>query len=290
MKRIALSLLLMLIAICGWAQTKDSIDQCQIVVAYDYRCNTFDKNGSAVVDSFKLAVLVGTHTTKCAPFYRTMTEDFGEWKNRSYQEGEWFERQNNIPTIYINYPEGEMTTLDKIIPQWYEVRCAIPAIDWKMTDDTLNVGGYLCHKAVGKYAGRKWTAWYTEDIATTAGPWKLRGLPGLIMKTVDADNIHSFEFCGLQNRKDKIGFNELEQMHLYTKTDQRKFIKNRNKVFTSKRYVQDPRYYITEDDLKDAVEMWAAGPEPAPEDKVTVFSRDMVVPKKAHVYQPLELE
>lgn len=290
MKIVFACIAIMLMTFSAVAQTKDSIDQCQIVVAYDYRCNTFDKNGSAVVDSFKLAVLVGTHVTKCAPFYRTMTDDFGEWKNRSYQEGEWFERQSNIPTIYINYPEGEMTTLDMIIPQWYEVQGAIPMIDWKMTEDTLTVGGYLCQKAVGKYAGRKWTAWYTEDIATTAGPWKLRGLPGLIMKAVDADNIHAFEFCGLQNRKDKIGFNSLEQMHLYTKTDQRKFINNRNKVFMSKRYVQDPRYYITADDLKEAVEMWAAGPEPAPEDKVTVFSRDMVVPKKAHVYQPLELE
>ena len=69
-----------------------------------------------------------------------------------------------------------------------------------------------------------------------------------------------------------------------------KFISHRNKLFCNKRYVQNPRYYIPEGALDDAVEMWAGGPEPPAEEKQTVIARDLIVPKKVNVYQPLELK
>jgi hypothetical protein len=36
--------------------------------------------------------------------------------------------------------------------------------------------------------------------------------------------------------------------------------------------------------------MWAGGPEPPAEEKQTVIARDLIVPKKVNVYQPLELK
>ena len=71
-----------------------------------------------------------------------------------------------------------------------------------------------------------------------------------------------------------------------------KFVKHRNKTFCSKRYVENPRYYIPENMFKDmdAVEMWPGGPEPPAEEKITVIATDLIVPKKVNVYQPLELK
>jgi hypothetical protein len=68
-----------------------------------------------------------------------------------------------------------------------------------------------------------------------------------------------------------------------------KFIKYRNQVLCDKRYATNPRYYIPDGALVGAKEMWAGGPEPAEEDKITMLSWDMVIPKTAHVYKPLEL-
>ena len=290
MKRTIITLSL-LATVCGgsMAQTKDSIDVCQFVVAYDYKCHTQDRNGQAVVDSFKLAVQVGTHVTKCTGFYKTMLEDFHEWKNMDYQMGEWNARTYNIPTWYINHPDGEMQTLDVIVPNRYHVTGVAPKIDWQMSADTLTIGGYSCQKAVGKYAGRRWTVWFTEEVPTMAGPWKLRGLPGLIVKATDAEGIHEFLFCGLENRQTPIVFRPNSKS---IKMDQKRFIKHRNKVFTNKQYVANPRYYIPDGALEaaGAIEMWAGGPEPAPEDKQTVIDRSMIVPKKVNVYQPLEQE
>ena len=45
-------------------------------------------------------------------------------------------------------------------------------------------------KAVTEFAGRKWTAWFTEELPFQDGPYKFRGLPGLIVKLEDATQSH----------------------------------------------------------------------------------------------------
>ena len=66
-------------------------------------------------------------------------------------------------------------------------------INWEMSDDTLTVCGYLCHKATAAIRGKNWTAWYADEVPVDAGPWKFHGLPGLILKASDSDNLIDFE-------------------------------------------------------------------------------------------------
>ena len=61
-----------------------------------------------------------------------------------------------------------------------------PELSWEITGDTAEVFGYDCIKAECDFRGRHWTAWFAPGIAVNEGPWKLRGLPGLILKA-DAD-------------------------------------------------------------------------------------------------------
>ena len=50
-----------------------------------------------------------------------------------------------------------------------------------------NRGNFECKKAVGIFRGREYTAWYTENIPIPYGPWKLQGLPGLILEAYNAE-------------------------------------------------------------------------------------------------------
>jgi GLPGLI family protein len=286
MKKI-LSFIAFALTIGVQAQTKDSIDTAQFAVVYDYKIKTTDAKGNEATDSMQLATLVGTRVTKCMEYNRAMTDDFGENLNRDFQFGEWNARKYNLPVLYINYPEGETRSFDKIVPYRYLVKGTTPNIAWQLTDDTLTIGEYLCRKATGEYAGRTWHAWYTEDIPTSAGPWKLRGLPGMIFKAEDNEGIFSFTFCGLINRKVPIVYMGEEN---HQQISEEKFIAHRNKTFCNKRYIQNPRYYIPDGALDEAVEIWAGGPEPPAEEKQTLVARDLIVPKKANKYQPLELK
>lgn len=53
--------------------------------------------------------------------------------------------------------------------------------DWKITNETKNINGFECKKAISEAFGYYFTAWFTEDIAISAGPDKFNGLPGLIL-------------------------------------------------------------------------------------------------------------
>ncbi len=61
-----------------------------------------------------------------------------------------------------------------------------PDIDWSITADTMSIGNYLCYRATCKFRGRDYTAWFTPDIVCNFGPWKLHGLPGLILSAYDS--------------------------------------------------------------------------------------------------------
>lgn len=62
----------------------------------------------------------------------------------------------------------------------------LPAITWKISPETMSVQGFQCQKATAHYRGRDYVAWFCSDFSLQAGPWKLNGLPGLILQAEDS--------------------------------------------------------------------------------------------------------
>jgi GLPGLI family protein len=94
------------------------------------------------------------------------------------------------------------------MPQWmwndncyYEEN--IDLQQWEILEDTLTVCENLCQKATCTFRGRKYVAWFTMNIPISNGPWKFGGLPGLILKIYDTDNIYVFECVGIEYHKEK---------------------------------------------------------------------------------------
>lgn len=82
-----------------------------------------------------------------------------------------------------------------------------PIIDWKLQSETKKIGNFEAHKAIGKFRGRLYTAWYTMDIPLPYGPWKLQGLPGIILEAYDQKKEMYLYFKSLEyptNNKTKI--------------------------------------------------------------------------------------
>lgn len=73
-----------------------------------------------------------------------------------------------------------------------KVKELIPTINWILTDDVKSIGNLSCKKATCSLKGRNYTVWYCPSIPTCFGPWKLSGLPGLIVEAVDIDNQVAF--------------------------------------------------------------------------------------------------
>lgn len=58
---------------------------------------------------------------------------------------------------------------------------------------------FKCQKAITKLYGREFTVWFTTEIPVNDGPWKLYGLPGLILEAHSADNFHNFYATSIKN-------------------------------------------------------------------------------------------
>ncbi len=66
-------------------------------------------------------------------------------------------------------------------------------MDWKILPETVKIGEYEAQKAETTFAGRKWYAWFTQDIPFQDGQYKFKGLPGLIVKLEDSNGDYSFD-------------------------------------------------------------------------------------------------
>ena len=71
-------------------------------------------------------------------------------------------------------------------------------IAWTLHPEHKRFGQYDCRRATGKYRGRDYEAWYTLDIPIPSGPFKLGGLPGLILEARTLDGIVKFQFSSLE--------------------------------------------------------------------------------------------
>lgn len=124
-------------------------------------------------------------------------------------------------TIYKNYPEGRLTHTEKICQDWFRYDEEMPTPDWELTDSVTTVLGYECQSARCSFRGREWTVFYTEEIPIMDGPWKLYGLPGLIMKASDKDGHYTFECIGIKSKADrpvtiyKVPFNKTDRRGYY---------------------------------------------------------------------------
>ena len=89
----------------------------------------------------------------------------------------------NLDEIYRNLEQGKFTTYSTVFGSHYLITEDITIPDWTMYEDsTITVLGMECKKATTNFRGRYWEVWYTEDIPISQGPWKLCGLPGMILK------------------------------------------------------------------------------------------------------------
>ena len=101
---------------------------------------------------------------------------------------------------FVNYKKlvcKQMLAMDP-----YIINEALPVINWRISSDKANFGELHCQKANCHFKGRDYTAWFCPDLPVHVGPWKLNGLPGVIVEAYDSRKEVVFKF----DRVEKIVF------------------------------------------------------------------------------------
>jgi len=107
-------------------------------------------------------------------------------------------RPDGVYYITKNVSQNRIATYDINGLEQYFMEETMPTWDWHIADSTKIVLGYECQLATTDFHGRKWIVWFTPDIPVMDGPWKLCGLPGIILDAADASGMYSFTADGVQ--------------------------------------------------------------------------------------------
>ena len=113
-------------------------------------------------------------------------------------------RVNSLPKPKVNFEviklrDNKNSYFETIGISLYKVSSQ-EIIDWKFEEGTKQIGKYTCKKARTTFAGRNYTAWYSEEIPLSEGPYKFRGLPGLILEMYDDRQEHYFSLLSLEKK------------------------------------------------------------------------------------------
>ncbi len=73
------------------------------------------------------------------------------------------------------------------------------SIDWEIHSNERRLFGSIeCVKATGEFGGRQYEAWFSYEIPIPSGPFKLGGLPGLILEARSLDDKVRFLFSSIE--------------------------------------------------------------------------------------------
>lgn len=281
----------------------DTLCQSKLTAIYLYTIHTSDDEGKPVTDSLHIVLQVGEKVWKTWTYERYQYEKSGEDTLFFIHN----EALMHIATTTVGYPEGKITTIESIAPHQYEMKEDIEKPVWKKVKGKDLVCGYLCKKSTCEFRGKKWNVCYATDIPTTAGPWKLHGLKGLITYASDEDCIHTFQLISINEEVVPITcssgylFIRLEQdennevhavTHVkpYKKTTREKCLEMKNDLFGSSKYLTDTQFYNTWTNLEHYDPDLLMLTRPNENYKRFDFRGGLYIPDKGHKYQPLELK
>ena len=178
---------------------KDTLGYSEINVHYRQSV----RNDTAFPDRIRVNEMflqVGKNVSKYMDYYKFRRDSIYEVEYYSDMSNE--ELAKNLMTrawIRIDPLSIYKKDPDKIyvydLAVW-DLYCYIedtPSFEWELKTDTLRILDFLCHKAVCRFRGRDYMAWYTSEIPINNGPWKFCGLPGLILKVTDSKGDYDFE-------------------------------------------------------------------------------------------------
>jgi len=102
-------------------------------------------------------------------------------------------KKSTIEQLMYQFDTEKAYFIHPWIGETLVIENSLEKIQWKLEDSSMVIGGLTCYKANGDFKGRTYNVWYCPDFPVKAGPWKLNGLPGLIVEATDKTQTVSFK-------------------------------------------------------------------------------------------------
>lgn len=154
--------------------------------------------------------------------------------------------ENNI--YYFDYAAEKMYQQKAIVGSNFMVEDSIPKINWRITNESREIAGFNCRKAVGVILDSVYVfAFYTDEIVIPGGPCTISGLPGMILGMTIPRLYTSF----MATKVSLTGVNETEikpvaSKKYSTRTDLKKLITERAKEWSGSNEDEDSKNWVNQ--------------------------------------------
>jgi GLPGLI family protein len=94
----------------------------------------------------------------------------------------WGTKPTETDGVIQDLQSKTVSTQREVFENTYIIKDSLRNLDWRITDETREIAGFECRKAVTKICDSVYVvAFYTDQIAVSSGPESFGGLPGLIL-------------------------------------------------------------------------------------------------------------
>lgn len=135
------------------------------------------------------------------------------------------EKCENPRKYYLDYDEQKRLEFlyesDCRTSMWIEEE--YKPLEWTILNETKTIGDFTAIAAEAYISDRKWIAYFTLDIPINYGPWRLHGLPGLVLEAhslpderedvyvnQDAPEVFSFKLVQFKETDQSIEFPKIK--------------------------------------------------------------------------------
>ncbi len=185
----------------------------KLIYSFSHR---YDKSPGVVPVEAEMSLRVGSTNARygCAAYEMPVHKPFGSGADgpppevvAAAETGRAFvgmpgtlvtSKKVSFEVLYLVPDKKQLVSFRLLGFQNFKTELPYPEIDWTIEQETKQIDRFVCQKATGAFGGRVYTAWFAPDLPFAYGPWKLCGLPGLILEAEDADREVVFKFKSLE--------------------------------------------------------------------------------------------
>jgi GLPGLI family protein len=170
--------------------------------------NVFPQNGtSAIVEYKQINNTSRLNSYNCTLFIDgTATIFLPKYLNKANEKKD--DKQKEIypdwEYLKIDHGQNQMIFFGAFGGTKFLVKDDYNNLNWNVSGDNKVIAGYQCLKATTTFRGVDWIAWFTPEITLPYGPWKLHGLPGLIMEVSDATSTYTWRIEKIEYKRSDI--------------------------------------------------------------------------------------
>ncbi|GGW91996.1 GLPGLI family protein [Salegentibacter mishustinae] len=170
-----------------------------------------DSTNSESIQNETMVLFIGDKISRFSSEGQYIADSIKEaYKDRERTQQSFNEMRSKMPMSALNFyvfkrqNSAQVSFTEKIIKDNYRYTQDIDDLNWEILHETKEVAGFVAQRAKASFSGRDYTAWFTTEIPISEGPYKFRGLPGLILEISDNDDYYTFKLNGFKELNDEI--------------------------------------------------------------------------------------